>query len=134
MSDTLTEPRTAPAIAHVLAFLSARADNAGARAWDTVVRDAAYAGARGTMRAWMEAHTGQDVRTLQANVHTSGDVYSVWTPGGRTVSAVRPGSVRLGESTRDYAGCRVLAATDATLIIATDRVNDAQQVAVYTVG
>lgn len=79
------------------------------------VRSAYDAPARGTMRAWMEAHNGDVVTTIQARR----DGHS-WCPTGRTVDArSRQGSVQLSGSTRDYAGCRVLHATDDVLIVTT---------------
>jgi len=133
MSATVTAARTdRGAAADLMAYLNRRADNPAARAWDSVMRDALNLPAAGTVRAWMNAHNGDTVRTLQATVHTSGDVYSVWTPGPRTVTATRAGSVQLDGSTRDYAGLRVAAATPDTLIAVTTWGDDARQVCVYT--
>lgn len=90
--------------------------------------------AGGTMRAWMEAHDGQDVHTLQATVTNErthvGEVRSVWQPGARTVDASRAGGVQLDGSRRDYAGCRVVSASDDVLIVATTWGED-RQVMVY---
>lgn len=77
------------------------------------IRSAYDAPARGSMRAWMEAHNGATVTTVQ--VHR--DNGQAWSPTGRTVDASRAGSVRLDGSTRDYRGMRVLHATDDVLIV-----------------
>ena len=116
----------------LLDYLARRADNPAARAWDSVMRDVLNLPATGTARAWMQAHNGDSVRTLQATVHASGDVYSVWTPGARTVDASRAGSVQLDGSARDYSGLRVVSATPDTLIAVTTWGDDARQVCVYT--
>lgn len=78
-----------------------------------LIRDALDAPARGTMRAWMEAHNGDVVTTVQ--VHR--DNGQAWSPTGRTVDATRAGSVQLSGSIRDYRGMRVLHATDDVLIV-----------------
>ena len=59
-----------------------------------------------------------------------GEVRSVWQPGARTVDASRAGGVQLDGSRRDYAGCRVVSASDDVLIVATTWGED-RQVMVY---
>ena len=78
-----------------------------------LIRGAYDAPAKGTMRAWMEAHHGDIVTTVQVNRDTG----QAWSPTGRTVDATRAGSVQLSGSTRDYKGMRVLHATDDVLIV-----------------
>lgn len=64
------------------------------------------------MRDWFIAHNGQDVTTIQAGPR------GTWEPGARLVDATqRKGGVFLGDSFRDYAGCRVVSATDTALIV-----------------
>lgn len=66
---------------------------------------------KGTMKAWFAGRTMTEVDTLQ--VHKDG---RVWAPGPRMVEA-RATLVRLDGSTRDFKGCRVIAADDDTLVI-----------------
>lgn len=78
---------------------------------------APHAPASGTMRAWMQAHDGESVHTVQVTNHNG----QVWAPLSRTVDAhTRAGSVILGDSNRDYAGMRVLSAAPHLLIVADD--------------
>ncbi len=70
---------------------------------------------RGTMRAWMTAHDGQYVETVQLP-----DDGRFWIPGARRVDASRASSVSLDESSRDYRGCRVVGASDDALVIVTE--------------
>lgn len=72
--------------------------------------------ASGTMRAWMERHNGRKVTTVQVDQRTG----SAWAPTGRTIHATRAGSVRLDDSTRDYAGMRVQHTTTECLIVSDD--------------
>jgi len=76
----------------------------------------------GTMRAWFESHHGSEVETLQFSTDTlMADVPAAWAPGARTVDAQsRATSVRFGESVREYAGMRVLAAGPDTLVVTGD--------------
>lgn len=117
---------------HLLDYLARRADNAGARAWDSVMRDIVHTGKSGTARAWFTSHDGAQVRTLQATAHETGAVTGAWAPGARTVNASRAGSVRLDGSAREYAGLRVVASSAETLIAVTAWGDDAMQVCVYT--
>lgn len=84
----------------------------------------------GTMRAWFQRHDGRTVDTLQATVGNDGRISNVWTPSGRLIDASRASSVSLNGSTRDYAGCRVIAASDSALIVAT-HYGDATQLCAY---
>lgn len=85
----------------------------------------------GTMRAWFQRHDGRTVDTLQATVGNDGRVSNVWTPSGRLIDASRASSVSLNGSTRDYARCRVIAAGDNALIVATPWGDDATQLCAY---
>ena len=67
----------------------------------------------GTMRAWMQAHHGERVDTLQAS-HSNG---RLWAPLGRTVDASRATRVELNGSSRHYAGCRVIASSATVLAV-----------------
>lgn len=76
----------------------------------------------GTMRAWMQAHDGQTVDTVQVR-H---DGAQGWAPTGRTIDAhSTAGAVHFGYpdedepnwSARYYAGCVVVAASPDGLII-----------------
>lgn len=78
------------------------------------IREALDAPAGGTMRAWMERHSGRDVTTVQA----ANDGSSVWAPTGRVIDASRATFVEFNGSTRYYAGMRVLHTTDSVLIVA----------------
>lgn len=99
--------------------------------WHNAMRTALKSPAAGTMRAWMEAHHDARIQTLQATVSmdATGEnvgIHWMWQPGERTVSATRAGSVTLGESSRDYAGCRVIAASDESLVVASTWGEDRQ--------
>jgi hypothetical protein len=118
------------ALTHLQSRL-ARIDNPSARAWESVITDAVSDGARGTMRAWMEAHNGARIETLQATVSIDGGIRDLWTPGARILDATRSTFATLNGSRRDYGGCRVLAAGDETLIIVTPWGDDVQ-LCVYT--
>jgi hypothetical protein len=99
--------------------------------WRRVILEAEKAGPRGTMRAWFQARHDAWVYTLQATGSADGEVWNIWTPGLRQIdSAARAGAVSLGGSWRDYAGTRVLAATDDVLVIVAPFGDDVQ-VAVY---
>lgn len=71
---------------------------------------------KGTMRAWMEAHNGLSVDTVQLTNETG----NCWTPIDRKIEATRAGKVLLNDSARDYKGMRVLSATDSVLIVEND--------------
>lgn len=72
--------------------------------------------ASGTLKAWMQAHHGQEVHTVQVGRNGS----MPWAPTGRTVDASRASFVTLGGSRRDYAGMRTLHATTDAIIVADD--------------
>lgn len=110
---TDTDMHAVRALAARLAHLAP--NNAAADAWHTIMLAAQGTG-RTTARAWFEARNGQNVRTLQANINADGTPTSSWTPGARTVSATRAGSVQLDGSTRDYAGLRVAMHSESTLV------------------
>lgn len=82
----------------------------------TRVREALRAGPKGSLRAWMQAHDGQLVTTLQV----SNGAGTVWCPTGRTIDASRAGGVVLSGSTRPYRGMVVAGATDAAIVVADD--------------
>lgn len=81
--------------------------NDAARLWRTRLRDAVKAGERDTLKAWMQAHAGQAVETLQAALVLSGadavDARNIWAPGMRVVEPKATYTL-LGVSRRDYAG------------------------------
>ena len=75
----------------------------------------------GTMRAWIQAHNGKRVDTLQAS-HSG---RNIWAPLGRTVDAMsHAGRVSLltedGASARYYAGCRVIGSSATVLAVTSD--------------
>lgn len=72
--------------------------------------------ASGTLRAWMQAHHGGKVTTIQIDQNNG----SAWAPMGRTVDASRASSVKLDGSTRDYAGMRVKHTAPNCIIVADD--------------
>ena len=59
-------------------------------------------------RRWMESHDGAQVNTLQAGRHP-------WAPGAREVDASRATYVKMDGSRRDYAGLRVISASESAL-------------------
>jgi hypothetical protein len=70
----------------------------------------------GTMKAWMEAHHGMKVDTLQVQGERN-----VWAPAARTVDATnRAGCVFLDGSAREYRGCRVVGADENSLVVTSD--------------
>lgn len=71
---------------------------------------------RGTMRAWMSARDGMPVDTFQ----WGNDGRNPWAPGPRTIDATRAGSVTLNGSQRDYAGMRVIGASESALLVRDD--------------
>ena len=82
------------------------------------------AGARGSMKAWMESHAGQCVTTVQAG-------WRPWMVTDREVFTPRSSYVNFGTSDgsrRDYKGCKVVGSTSTTLLINTD---DGQEVLYY---
>lgn len=92
--------RAHAALAALLEAHPAHAERLGA------ILDAASGDAPvGTMRAWMTAHNGARVLTVQVDT----DGRNAWAPGARVIDASHAGSVRLDGSRRDYAGCRVIA-------------------------
>lgn len=71
----------------------------------------------GTMAKWCQDHDGAIVHTLQ----TDNRLGNVWSPLSRTLDAhTYRGKALFNGSARDYAGMRVLAATDWALIVADD--------------
>lgn len=69
----------------------------------------------GTLKAWMTAHHGQHVTTLQV----CDDGTGAWAPIGRRIDAhSAAGAVFLADSRRDYAGSRVVATTDRSIAVA----------------
>jgi hypothetical protein len=78
----------------------------------SAISAARHAEPNGTMRAWMQAHEGGYVDTLQV-----GYKQRAWNPGMRRVSVVRPSYVMLDESRRDYAGMVVVASSPNALIV-----------------
>lgn len=77
------------------------------------ITTAFMAPATGTMRAWMQAHDGMTVATVQVT-NKSGQT---WAPTGRTIDARRASYVELSGSRRDYSGMRVQHVTEDCLIV-----------------
>lgn len=74
----------------------------------------------GTLKAWARAHHGATVHTYQWRIDTDGSPRSPWCPGPRTLdSRTRASALMLDESIRDYAGCRVIGASDDAIVCAT---------------
>ena len=69
----------------------------------------------GRMRDWFRERNGRLVHTYQV------DNGGVWFPGARRVFADRASAVILDESLREYAGWRVVARTDTSLLVANTR-------------
>lgn len=81
--------------------------------------------AHGTVKAWMVAHNGQSVYTLQIGRNGR----NPWAPDARVINASRPSRVSFDDSIREYSGCSVVAASDNVLIMST-----AHQVAMYVIA
>ena len=114
-------------LAPILATIEA-AESAGRHDAVAVWRNAltqAPSAPRGTMAAWFKARHGQAVETFQWN----NDGGKPWAPGARTVSATRAGSVSLNNSQRDYAGMRVIGASESALLV-----RDGWQTVLYIVA
>ncbi len=82
-----------------------------AAALSGALADALAAGPTGTMRSWMEARHGALIDTVQVSP------LGPWAPLGRQVNASRATYVTFAGSRRDYAGMRVLGATDQALVV-----------------
>lgn len=68
-------------------------------------------GAR-SLKAWMQANDGRTVQTVQVQWGTP------WVPGPRVVDAgSRATYVLLGGSRRDYAGVRVVASDERSIVV-----------------
>lgn len=86
--------------------------------------DAALRGVseHGTLRAWMRAHDGARVRTLQVTMplrpegSVNEDEMRFWAQGPRIADAARAACVLLGGSRRDYAGVTTTVATQRQYI------------------
>jgi len=102
--------------APVIAKLHGLGDNPVAKTLLAGLDHEVYPEPKGTMKAWMAAHHGNEVHTIQVDDHNG----NVWTPLGRMVDASKASSVRLGESTRDYKGMRVMSASSDLLIVSDD--------------
>ena len=83
--------------------------------WSHAVHHATRHGTRGTMRAWFEAHKGDQVDTLQ--VHQDGQL---WCPQARVINDVRPTFAEIGGSRRHYREAQVITQDADTLIIHTE--------------
>lgn len=88
----------------------------GAYLWANRLRTALSAPRQGSIRAWLEAHDGTPIETLQLTVRLYGAepsaVEDIWIPGARTVS-VRSTYAWLGDySRRYYRGVVTLASDD----------------------
>src|SRR5687768_10408705 len=73
--------------------------------WARRLRAALRAPRQGSIRAWLEAHDGTLIETLQLDVKLLGaepvNIERVWTPGARAVST-HSTYAWLGASRRDY--------------------------------
>lgn len=79
--------------------------------------DAIAAAPSSTMAKWCQDRHGQIVDTIQINNHHGG----IWAPFGRVLDAQSYATKALfDDSARDYAGMRVLAASEDALIVADD--------------
>lgn len=90
-----------------------------ARATALAMLDAADAAPTSTMAARRWFARVERVDTLQLTGDDTGRVRGAWMPLARRVDASRSTFVTLDGSRRDYAGCRTLAADDATLVLDT---------------
>jgi hypothetical protein len=117
MSQTITDPLTPLAtLKGLLDSVPSDASDYSLTAFGDILA-ALGAPASGTAKAWLEARHGAIVDTVQVNIHDG----SAWAPSGRTIdSASRSSATIFDGSTRDYAGLRVLAATDTCLIATND--------------
>lgn len=138
MSTPSTTILATTAVARLGEFLAAH-ERAGARAWAQIIQAAEDAPTHPTAivptaRAWMQAHPDDEIRTLQATVHTDGSIVGLWAPGPRRITQMRQSYVRLNDSRQDFAGLAVRHATEDTLITTAARTDGAYGVIVYTVS
>lgn len=91
------------------ALMGVNPDHPVYRAYQSLVATKAPNAAVGE---WFRANHGRTVTTVQITPR------GVWSPTGRVIDAHRAkGSVRLGESRRDYAGLQVNAVSDSALLV-----------------
>ena len=95
-------------------------------------------GKTGSVKAWMQAHDGENIDTLQANVNAEGVITSAWNPGPRTLRSTQQATqfgFEVGEeqSRREYAGMRLDAVSD-TMLVASSQWGDGTQVMIYRVA
>ena len=95
-------------------------------------------GKTGSVKAWMQAHDGQSIDTLQVNVSPEGMLTNGWNPGPRTLRSTQQATqfgFEVGEeqSRREYAGMRLEAVSD-TMLVASAQWGDGTQVMIYRVA
>lgn len=83
----------------------------------------------GTMRAWFAGRGGHVIDTVQIDGR-DGSYRSGWTPGRRTLNEVRASYVKMDGSRADYAGTRVLAATEDVCLVCY-KFGDIERVVMY---
>lgn len=124
-----------------------RATGGSDAGWGERLEACLAAPAGGTLRAWMQAHLGQDVHLLQANVYSGvvnedlasaelsqyRRIRSLWAPGPRRVEEVRAGCVIQDGSRRDFAGVVTLRSSDTHYIGFAKWGDDAVQMLAYCV-
>ena len=91
----------------------------------------------GTLKAWMQAHDGEPIDTLQTTMIVEQDGQPViepmrpWAPGSRRVDASRAAVVLLDDSRRDYAGVTTFLVTERGYIGFAKFGDDQVQMLVY---
>lgn len=87
----------------------------------------------GTVKGWFQSHHGATVDTLQVTVLSDGTLRNGWAPTGRVIdSKSRATQVSFDQSSRDYQGMRVEAASDICLVASSSWGND-RQLVIYKV-
>lgn len=95
-------------------------------------------GKTGSVKAWMRAHDGKNIDTLQVNVTRSGELINAWNPGPRLLRSTMQATrfwfeVGGGHSSREYAGMRLEAVSD-TMLVASTLWGNTTQVMIYRVA
>lgn len=95
-------------------------------------------GKTGSVKAWMQAHDGENIDTLQVNVSPQGVLTNGWNPGPRTLRSTMQATrfwFEVGDehSTREYAGMRLEAVSD-TMLVASTQWGTGTQVMIYRVA
>lgn len=95
-------------------------------------------GKTGSVKAWMQAHDGKNIDTLQVNVSPQGVLTNAWNPGPRTLRSTQQATrfwFEVGDehSSREYAGMRLEAVSD-TMLVASTLWGNTTQVMIYRVA